>query len=151
MKNSPVLAFLIALAVVILDQVTKYIITTHVGPLDVIPVTSFFNIVYVENTGSAFGLFKSLGNIFFILVALLAMIFISVLIVKDNGNRLTFALILGGAAGNLIDRIRLGSVVDFLDFHITQHHWPAFNVADSALTAGVTLLLVKTLFPRKAT
>lgn len=138
--------FLISLAVVGLDQLTKQLIVSSVGPFEVIEVAPFFNIVHVRNTGSAFGMFKELGNVFFIAVACLAMAFIAGLIVKDKDNRLIYSLLLGGAAGNLIDRIRYGSVVDFLDFYIGRFHWPAFNVADSALTVGVALLLVKTLF-----
>lgn len=146
MRQKTVFFFLIALAIFILDQITKYIIKVSIGPFEIIRVTSFFNIVYVENIGSAFGLFKSLGNAFFIIVAVLAMVFVSVLMIKDRDNRLSFSLVLGGAAGNLLDRISRGYVVDFLDFHIGMHHWPAFNVADSALTIGITLLLIRTVF-----
>jgi signal peptidase II len=146
MKQRTALFFLISLAVFILDQITKYIIKVSVDPFEIIRVTSFFNIVYVENIGSAFGLFKSLGNAFFIIVAALAMVFVSVLMIKDKDNRLSLSLVLGGAAGNLADRVARGYVVDFLDFYVGTYRWPAFNVADSALTVGITLLLIRTIF-----
>ena len=149
MRKRRFIFFFISLVIFALDQLTKYCIRTYVGPFDVIRVTSFFNIVYVLNTGSAFGMFKSLGNLFFIIIALLAMALITVLIIKDGRNRLAFALILGGAAGNLTDRILLGHVIDFLDFYAGSHHWPSFNVADSALTIGISLLLIKTAFEKK--
>ncbi|MBI3592939.1 MAG: signal peptidase II [Nitrospirae bacterium] len=131
MKNRPVFFFLIALSVFILDQITKYLIKAYVGPLDVIRITPFFNIVYAENVGSAFGMFKSLGNTFFVIVALLAMAVVSILIIRDKDNRLIFSLILGGAAGNLMDRIIYGYVIDFLDVYIGGLHWPAFNIVCS--------------------
>lgn len=136
---------LVSLAVIALDQFTKHLIVTHVGPYEVIEVTSFFNIVHVRNTGSAFSMLKGLSPVFFILIASLAILFIAGLIVRDKDNRLIYSLLLGGAAGNLIDRVRYGSVVDFLDFFLGSFHWPAFNVADSALTVGVAALLVTTL------
>jgi signal peptidase II len=149
MKKYPVNFFIISLCIFALDQLTKYFVKAHVGPFDIIRVTSFFNIVYVLNTGSAFGMFKSLGNIFFIIIALSAMALLIFLVIKDNTNRFPFALILGGAAGNLADRILLGHVIDFLDFYAGGHHWPSFNIADSALTIGISLLLVKTVFEKK--
>lgn len=148
MTKKIVLLFLLAAAVFILDQATKLIILKYVGPYDIISVTSFLNIVFVENTGSAFGMFKSLGNIFFIMVALAAMMVVSYLIVKSRQDGMAFAFVLGGAAGNLLDRITRGAVVDFLDFHAFGWHWPAFNVADTALTVGVGLLFIS-VFLRK--
>ncbi|MBZ0156156.1 MAG: signal peptidase II [Alphaproteobacteria bacterium] len=144
MKKKAALFFLLALCIFLLDQITKQLIIHHIGPFDTLRVAPFFNIIYAENTGSAFGMFKSLGNSFFIAVALGALIAVSVLLVRDGENRLLYSLVLGGAAGNLADRIRYGYVVDFLDLHIGSHHWPTFNVADSALTLGILLLLYKT-------
>ncbi len=138
-------SFLISVIVFILDQATKYYIKAHIGFFDVIRVTPFFNIVYAENTGSAFGMFKSLGIYFFIFVSIAAVVFLTVLIVRDGGNRIAYSLLLGGAAGNLLDRAVFGYVVDFLDFYIGSYHWPAFNVADSALTVGIAFLFVKTI------
>lgn len=146
MKRSPLFFFLIALAVFTLDQATKYYIKAHVGPFDVIRVLPFFNIVYAENTGSAFGMFKALGSSFFIIISAIAVIVLSALVMKDISNRTAFALLLGGAAGNLIDRLLHGYVIDFLDVYVRTWHWPAFNVADSALTVGIVLLLLTTAF-----
>jgi len=141
--------FLLSLFVLLTDQATKYLILNNLRLHEEIPVTSFFNIVYARNTGSAFGMFKELGNPFFIAVALLAIIVVIILLIKDEHNRGGFSLILGGAAGNLADRISHGYVIDFLDIHLGRHHWPAFNVADSALTAGVFLLLLRVVVPLK--
>lgn len=146
---TPQYAFLIALIIFILDQTTKYLIKSYVSPYEIIRVLPFFNIVYVENIGSAFGMFKSLGNVFFIIVAALAMVFVSILIIKDKDNRLSFSLILGGAAGNLTDRIIRGYVIDFLDMYVGRYHWPAFNVADSALTIGIIFFMAKMVFYKK--
>lgn len=137
---------MLAIIVLVLDQVTKYFIKAHLGTFDTINVTSFFSIVYAENIGSAFGLFKSLGSTFFIMVSSLAVIALSVMIVKDLANRMPYSLLLGGAAGNLLDRLMRGYVVDFLDFHIGTFHWPAFNIADSALTLGILFLFYSAVF-----
>lgn len=146
---TPLQSFVIALIIFILDQFTKYLIKSHVSPYEIIRVLPFFNIVYVENIGSAFGMFKSLGNAFFIVIAALAMVFVTVLIIKDRDNRLSFSLILGGAAGNLADRIIRGYVIDFLDVYAGRFHWPAFNVADSALTIGIFMFALKLFFEHK--
>lgn len=140
-----------AAVVFVLDQITKHLIKTNVTPFDVIRVLPFFNIVYAENVGSAFGMFKSLGNAFFVSIASLAAVVITVMIWRDKENRLELSLILGGAAGNLADRIIYGYVIDFLDVHVAGHHWPAFNVADSALSVGTTLMIVKMLLPKPKT
>ncbi len=146
MKQKPIFYFLIALSIFALDQITKYAVKINIHPLDIVEVLPFFNIVYVENIGSAFGMFKSLGNIFFVIIALSAVIVVSYLIVKDSMNRLGLSMILGGAAGNLMDRLIYGYVIDFLDIYIGNYHWPAFNIADSALTGGIFILFVKTIF-----
>ncbi len=146
MKKSPLPFFLIAIIVFALDQATKYYIKTHIGPFDAVRLLPFLNIVYAENTGSAFGMFKAFGSAFFIVVSSIAVIALSVLIVRDKSNRLAFSLLLGGAAGNLFDRLIYGYVVDFLDIYVGNFHWPAFNVADSALTIGIALLFYKVAF-----
>jgi signal peptidase II len=145
MKKLLLSSSLIAAAVFLLDQATKYYIKATLGYMDVISVTPFFNIVYSENTGSAFGMFKEFGVLFFIVVSLAAIIFLAVLIVKDGANSAAYAMLLGGAAGNMLDRFIHGYVIDFLDFHAAGSHWPAFNVADSALTIGITVLLIQAL------
>ncbi len=136
---------MLSMAVLILDQSTKYFVRTGLTQFDIVHVLPVLNLVHVENVGSAFGLFKTLGNAFFIAVAACASLFVSFLIVKDRDNRAAFSLILGGAAGNLADRIMYGHVVDFLDLHAGEYHWPAFNVADSALTVGIFLILVQSV------
>jgi len=143
MKKGYLPYFFISLAVFVADQATKCIIRRVVGPFDIIHVLPVLNLVHIENMGSAFGLFRSLGNTFFIVVAACASFFVAFLIVKDHNNRTAFSLILGGALGNLADRIMYGHVVDFLDVHAGKYHWPSFNVADSALTAGIALMLVQ--------
>jgi signal peptidase II len=141
-RDRPALFFVLSLLVFVLDQSTKHIIRVSVGLSESIPVTPFFDIVHVRNTGSAFGLFRGLGNVFFIVVSFAAIVVVAALLVKNGADRLGLALILGGAGGNVADRIAYGYVTDFLDLFIGRHHWPAFNVADSALTVGMVLLVV---------
>ena len=137
---------LIVLAIIALDQITKYLIVNSLSSYDSIEVFSFLHIVNVRNTGAAFGSFKSLGSSFFIIVAVAAIIFIVYLLMKRAYNTFGLSLILGGAIGNLIDRILYGQVVDFVDFSIGSYHWPAFNVADSALTVGIIIILLTSVF-----
>ena len=151
MKDRYALFFVISTVVFLLDQMTKYLIRSHLRLSEVIPVFPFFSVVYVDNTGSAFGMLKSLGNPFFIGVAAAAIIVIAVMIIKVRDNRLALSLILGGAAGNLTDRIVHGYVIDFLDFSAGGHHWPAFNIADSALTVGIALLMIDMVLRRSET
>lgn len=151
MKTRYPIFFFISLVIFVLDQFTKYFIKSHLHPFDAIAVLPFFNIVYVENAGSAFGMLKGLGNAFFIPIAVLAVAVVAFLVVRDRDNRLGFSLILGGAAGNLADRVIYGYVIDFLDLYAGKHHWPAFNVADSALTIGIVLLLTKSILYGKRT
>ncbi|HSW64222.1 MAG TPA: signal peptidase II [Dissulfurispiraceae bacterium] len=139
-------AFVIAFIIYMLDQTTKYLAKQTISPFETIAVTSFFNLVYVENLGSAFGLFKSMGVYFFIAVAVIAAVLVTLLILKDPQNRIAFSLVLGGALGNLTDRVVHGAVIDFLDFHVAGHHWPAFNVADIGLTSGIVMMLVSAFF-----
>ncbi len=148
MKTRTYVYFLLALVIFALDQVTKHIITHNLSLYQVIRVLPSFNLVYYKNIGSAFGMFKSLGNPFFILVSSAAIVAVSVLIVKERDNRLGLSLILGGASGNLADRIIHGYVIDFLEVYAGKFFWPAFNLADSALTIGILLLMIETLRPR---
>ena len=134
----------LALVVLVVDQATKL---WAAGTLDYgMPVTvlPFFNLTLVHNTGAAFGIFRQ-QTLFFIVVSVLAVIAIAIYI-KRKQNFLflrdaALALILGGALGNLVDRLRFGYVVDFFDFRV----WPVFNVADSAITIGTILLIVSLL------
>jgi signal peptidase II len=135
-------AFLISFIVVVLDQATKYLALTYINPYDSFKVLPFLHLVLVTNKGAAFGMFKNIGSSFFIAASLVAIIFVIFLLIRGKEDRLGLSLILGGAIGNLIDRILYGSVVDFIDLSIGKYHWPAFNVADSSLTIGVAILLL---------
>jgi signal peptidase II len=145
--------FAIAAVVVLLDRITKWLIKTHVGALDthhVIP--GFFNIVHAENPGVAFGfLADSTGvwrTIFLIGLSSTVMVFIIAMLWKpargshENVLRTGLALVLGGAFGNLFDRVVTGTVTDFLEVYTGDHYFPAFNVADSAITIGACLMLL---------
>lgn len=140
--------FLIVSSVVALDQATKYLIMANLSVYDSKEIFPFLHIVHVRNTGAAFGMFKTLGSTFFIILSVFAMIFIIHLLEKRTYNTFGLSLILGGALGNLIDRVFYGKVVDFIDFSIGSFHWPAFNVADSSLTIGIAVILVAYLFKR---
>lgn len=133
----------------VLDQVTKLAVMAKLAPYqDVIPLTGFFNLVHVHNTGAAFSLFADQPGWqrgFFIVLALAAAAVILDLLRKVNGRAqfcVALALILGGALGNVIDRVLYGHVIDFLDFYVGAWHWPAFNVADSGITLGAALLIL---------
>ncbi len=132
----------IVLSVVALDQITKNFIINYLSFSDSVEVFPFLHIINIRNTGAAFGSFKGLGSGFFIVVSLVAILFVINLLRKRMYNFFGLSLVLGGAIGNLIDRIRYGKVVDFVDFNIGSFHWPAFNVADSALTVGIIIILV---------
>ena len=116
-------------------------------------IQGFFNLTHVRNTGGAFGMFggekSGVGSVLFVVVSLLAVgviIFLFIRIREDEKTlALSFSLVLSGAIGNLIDRLRYGEVVDFLDFHLSTYHWPAFNVADSAICAGIGLMALELL------
>jgi signal peptidase II len=144
--------FSTALVITLLDQVVKRVVVNvlRVGePVNVIG--SFVRFTRTANTGGAFGLFRGHGTRFAVvsLVASAVIVVLSRQIARARRiEQLAFGLILGGAVGNLIDRIRLGAVVDFIDIGGSAYRWPAFNVADSAITIGVTLLAVSLVFMR---
>ncbi|HUW51333.1 MAG TPA: signal peptidase II [Sulfuricella sp.] len=137
----------VSVVVIALDQITKQWVSQSLGLMDVIPVTPYFNLVLAHNAGAAFSFLAGAGGWqrgFFSLIALVAAAVIVHLLRKHYGEKmfsLALVLILGGALGNLIDRILLGHVIDFLDFYVQAWHWPAFNVADMAITAGAGLLV----------
>jgi signal peptidase II len=142
---------LVTTLVIVLDYVTKRIIVAKLAPYDSIQVLPFLNIVYVENKGAAFGMFSNLGNNFFMAISFIALAAILFYMSKiPKGLELfSISLIFGGAVGNLIDRIMLGKVIDFIDFYVGTWHWPAFNVADSALTVGIIFFIISTLMQTK--
>ena len=138
--------------VVVLDQWSKVAILRAFQLGESLEVTSFFNLVLVYNRGAAFSFLADAGGWqkwFFLALALGISAWIIGMLKKHAGDRLlalALSLILGGAIGNVIDRVLYGAVVDFLDFHAAGWHWPAFNVADSAITAGAVLLVWEQLF-----
>jgi signal peptidase II len=155
MRNKYLLVGPLIGVILVLDQWTKHVIETHVRLYQIITVIpGFFNITHVRNKGAAFSLFSSapdgFRSVFFISVTLIAGVVLAVLIKKTRERLLlvSFSLILGGAAGNLIDRIRYGEVVDFIQWHVKSWYWPSFNVADSAITVGVCLLAYDMLFSK---
>ncbi len=139
--------------ILLLDQWTKYMIVEKLSLYQrVVVIHGFFNIVHVGNTGGAFGIFGGeggMGSVLFVIVSLIAIGVIAFLFFKTKENEktlaLSFALILSGALGNLIDRLHYGEVIDFLDFHVGTYHWPAFNVADSAICVGIGLMALEVL------
>lgn len=143
--------FYIIAAVIAADQVTKSWILNTFGlyeSQEMIP--GLFNLVHVQNTGAAFSMLADVDSpwrhYFFLGIGVVALAGLTVAHYKLRQNHrlysVALALIAGGAAGNLIDRVRLGAVVDFLDFYIGRYHWPAFNVADSAICIGAGLFLI---------
>lgn len=141
---------LIASLVVVLDRLTKWIIAQNIVPndsVDVIP--GLFRLTHVQNQGAAFGLFSDSPSewkvAMLILFSVAALAVVSALLWKNgnamNTTAIALSLVFGGALGNLWDRVASGRVIDFLDFYIGRHHWPAFNIADSAIVIGALLLL----------
>ncbi|MCD6288672.1 MAG: signal peptidase II [Candidatus Hydrogenedentes bacterium] len=150
LRTARVLTAVTVLSVTVLDQITKAALVARVPKgtfVEIIP--GMFNICHTNNTGVVFGMFPGMPMVFAGLTVV-AIIALSGLVwsLDQSVSRvqfLSYGLLIGGAVGNLIDRVRLGSVTDFLDFYIGTHHWPAFNVADSAVCVGVALLLIATL------
>lgn len=152
------LVFLVVILVVVFDQLSKFWVRAVFHPYEVKAVVpGFFNLVLAFNTGAAFGFLsgeKTLArHLFFVTVAVIALVVlvVSYRYFKEQGKVFAYSigLIGGGAIGNLIDRLRHGAVTDFLDFYINSYHWPAFNVADSAITVGVALFLLGTWFDER--
>ena len=149
MKFRYLILLTVSVLVLILDQVTKiYIDRTMELHSSITVIEGFFNITYLRNKGAAFGMLanSSFRLPFFILVSTVAVVVIMFVIKRLREDQrlaaVSLSLIYSGALGNLIDRVRLGEVIDFLDVHWRGHHWPAFNVADSAICVGVFLLAI---------
>lgn len=144
----------IALIVFGVDQATKWWVVEQImRPPRLIPVTPFFNLVMGWNRGVSFGLFNHDGAANAWVFTGLALVIAAVLLAWLRKAEkpiigLAIGLIVGGALGNALDRLRFGAVADFLDFHVWGYHWPAFNVADSGITVGAALLLADALFHR---
>lgn len=141
----------LAIAIILIDQLTKITIEKRFEFGDVVPITSFFNLVLTYNKGAAFSFLASASGWqegFLIAVAMAASAFILYLLARHGHQRLfalALAMILGGALGNVIDRIAYGHVIDFLDFHLGGWHFWAFNLADSAIVGGAMLLIADEL------
>jgi signal peptidase II len=154
MKRTYWILLIFCIGILLLDQWTKSVVVQKLPLYQRVEVIQgFFNLTHVRNTGGAFGIFGGekggLGSILFVAVSLMAIgaIVFLFLRIKENEKTLafSFSLILSGAVGNLIDRLRYGEVVDFLDFHLWGYHWPAFNVADSAICIGIGLMALELL------
>lgn len=149
------LYFVAAVIVLLLDRFTKWLVSQRIELHESIPVIpGFFRLTHVQNRGAAFGLFADSPSewkvAILVMFSLVALVVVSALLWR-NSHALTMtgtalALILGGAIGNLWDRVLAGHVVDFLDFYVGTYHWPAFNVADSAIVIGAMLLVAEILF-----
>lgn len=148
-----------ALGVVFFDQLTKQIIIKSLTIYETVPVIQgFFDLVHVRNRGMAFGIMNDAksNSGTWLLLAMSSVAIVLLLVwffrLKDEGVffTLSLSLILGGAVGNIIDRLRFGEVVDFLDVYVGAYHWPAFNVADAAITVGTFMIAANLLFARPA-
>ncbi|MCC7487853.1 MAG: lipoprotein signal peptidase [Burkholderiales bacterium] len=146
----------LAALVVVLDQFTKYLARLALSPGEAVVIAPFFNLTLVFNTGAAFSFLSDQAGwqrALFIVIALAASAWIVWLLARHPEERrfaAALTLVLGGAIGNVIDRILTGAVVDFLDFHALGYHWPAFNVADSSIFCGAVLLAWDALRQRPA-
>lgn len=147
--------FAVIIVAIVADQLTKTLVVDSLHlyeSREIIP--GFFNLVYVTNSGAAFSMLADMNSpwrhYFFLCIGSAALVGLSVAYWKlRDVNRLyswSLALIAGGAAGNLIDRVRFGAVIDFLDFYVGNYHWPAFNIADSAICIGAGLFLLINIF-----
>jgi signal peptidase II len=132
---------LIVFWVALSDQISKFLVVKFLYAGECTYVWSFFNLVNVKNSGVTFGLLNGMFQpIVFIAISLIIIVFIGVWMKNNRSYRLPGSLIIGGAIGNLIDRIIHKAVIDFLDFHLLTYHWPAFNIADSAIVIGGGIL-----------
>ena len=141
----------VSLILVALDQLTKmFVVHTMRLHESISIIEGFFSLTYIRNPGAAFGIFATTNSafrlIFFVGTSIFALGLLGTIFYRlhpdDVWGQLTVSSIFGGAIGNLVDRLRYGEVIDFLDFHVSGYHWPAFNVADSAISVGVVSLLV---------
>ena len=148
----------VVLTIIVVDQVTKAYIDSSMHlhqSISIIP--GYFNLTYIRNPGAAFGIMGTWSSgfrlVFFFLTSVLAMGLLFTIFMRlepgDWWGQLTIASIFGGAIGNFIDRLQYGEVIDFLDFYINGYHWPAFNVADSAISIGVVSLLLLFAFEKR--
>ncbi|WP_404357992.1 signal peptidase II [Methylotuvimicrobium sp. KM1] len=140
----------LSFVVLVLDQITKLAVAANMQLYQSIQVLPFFNLTYVHNTGAAFSFLSEAGGWqrwFFAVLAFVISVVITVWLARLKRHEtllaVSLALVLGGAVGNLIDRLAYGYVIDFLDVYYQDWHWPAFNIADSAITIGVALMIAE--------
>jgi len=140
--------FLITAAVIVVDQATKYwVATTLQSDGDIVVIRGLLNFSYTENRGIAFGMLNN-GNVKWLLVAIsIGAIFVVVYYLLRSASTnpflyISLALLAGGIGGNLIDRMRMGRVIDFIEIYYRNHHWPVFNIADTAISIGAALLAI---------
>jgi signal peptidase II len=147
-----------AMSAVVLDQLSKYLVLQHFGEQGCVDhreiVTGFFDLVLTCNRGMSFGLFNNSQGVSVPLFSIAAAVIVAVLFfwlsrVKSDLLSSAIGLIIGGAIGNVIDRLRFGGVIDFLYFHLGSWYWPAFNIADSAICIGVVIMLFEGLLARR--
>ncbi|ULA63731.1 MAG: Lipoprotein signal peptidase [Nitrospira sp.] len=144
-------------AVIVTDQLSKLHIVQTMRLHESIPIIpNLFSFTYIRNPGAAFGLLAESSNafrmVFFGLTSIFALVLLGTILYRmperEWMGRLSVSAILGGAVGNLIDRMRFGEVIDFLDVYVGNYHWPAFNIADSAITVGVIFLIIHFMFEK---
>jgi signal peptidase II len=171
-SSKPIVGFSIALDILILDQLSKWLILEYVirkeiqpnaapvglidwimdaparFPFASVEITSFFNLTMVWNEGISFGLFHGSGIWILVGLALIITAVFSVWLMRATGwlQAVSLAMVIGGAIGNVIDRLRFGAVADFFDFHVMGWHYPAFNIADCGITVGIVLLVIDGIF-----
>ncbi|HVT59256.1 MAG TPA: signal peptidase II [Thermoanaerobaculia bacterium] len=149
---------LVSLAIIVLDQWTKWLVEAHLPRHVAQPIVpGFLNLTHVRNTGVAFGLFASSGMSTSWLLTALGLVALAAVSIyfgfaspRDRALLVALALVVGGAIGNLIDRVASGAVTDFIDVYVGLHHWPSFNVADAAISIGIVLMAVDSIWSRKA-
>lgn len=155
--NKYIILTAVAALVIIIDQISKYAVQHMLAMHDYIEIIpGLFNLTYVQNPGAAFGIFGETAGILRLVILIGISIFALAMLLfmyQKTEGRYTLthsgiAMIIGGAVGNLIDRIRLSWVMDFLDFYWNGHHWPAFNIADAAITLGTVILMFNILFSK---
>jgi len=139
---------LLAALLICADQVTKFLVVVNFAPYERVMLTPFFNLTLLYNPGAAFNFLASASGWqkwFFVLLAGIVSLWIGIMLWRHPERRwenIALALIMGGALGNSVDRLTYGAVVDFLDFYLGDHHWPAFNLADTGITIGAALLIL---------
>lgn len=144
----------VALVVLILDQATKFwVLNDILAERGVVVYTSFFSLVRAWNTGVSFSMFNNWGIIGVIALSIVALGIVIFLLLWLRGEKsklvqVALGLIIGGACGNVLDRIRLGAVFDFLDFSVGDYHWPAFNAADSFICVGASVIIIHSLWAK---